>query len=158
METFSALLALCAGNSQFNGEFSTQRPATRSLDVFFDLRPNKQLSKHAWGWLFETPSLSLWRHCNAVVCLQTPQHLRRHSAYWKVRHAFIKVYLAMNDPKYHYGFMRSFKMADRLSKNPCALRVLNPWNTSAHSKHAEFVHVYIYIAHAMHNHVLLLFG
>ena len=25
---------------------------------------NKQLSKQSWGWWFETPSHSLWRHCN----------------------------------------------------------------------------------------------
>ena len=48
------------------GEFPTQRPVTRSFDVFFDLRLNKRLSKQPWGWWFETPSLSLWRHCN--VC------------------------------------------------------------------------------------------
>ena len=38
METFSALLALCAGNSPVPGEFPTQRPVTRSFDVFFDVR------------------------------------------------------------------------------------------------------------------------
>ena len=27
-----------------------QRPVTRSFDVFFDLRLNKQLSKQSWGW------------------------------------------------------------------------------------------------------------
>ena len=37
---------------------------TRSFDVFFDLRQNKQLSKQLWGWWFETPSHSLWRQCN----------------------------------------------------------------------------------------------
>ena len=37
---------------------------TRSFDVFFDLRPNKRLSKQLWGWWFETPSYPLWRHCN----------------------------------------------------------------------------------------------
>ena len=41
-----------------------QRPVTRSCDVFFDLRMNKRLSKQSWGWWFETPSPSLWRHCN----------------------------------------------------------------------------------------------
>ena len=45
METFSALLALCAGNSPVTGEFPTQRPVTRSFDVFYDLRLNKRLSK-----------------------------------------------------------------------------------------------------------------
>ena len=42
METFSALLALCAGNSPMTGEFPSQRPVTRILDVFFDLRLNKR--------------------------------------------------------------------------------------------------------------------
>ena len=64
MEIFSALLALCAGNSPVTGEFPTQRPVTRSFDVFFDLWVNKRLSKQWWGWWFETPSYSLWRHCN----------------------------------------------------------------------------------------------
>ena len=34
MKTFSALLALCAGNSPVPGEFPTQSPVTRSFDVF----------------------------------------------------------------------------------------------------------------------------
>ena len=38
METFFALLAICAGNSPVPGEFPTQRPVTRSFDVYFDLR------------------------------------------------------------------------------------------------------------------------
>ena len=38
------------------GEFPTQRPVTRSFDVYFDLRPNKRLSKQSWGWWFETLS------------------------------------------------------------------------------------------------------
>ena len=38
-------------------------PVTRSFDVFFDLRPNKRLSKQSWGWCFETPSRPLWLHC-----------------------------------------------------------------------------------------------
>ena len=64
METFSTLLALCAWNSPVIGEFPSQRPVTRSFDVFFDLRLNKRLSKQSWGWWFETPSRLLWRHCN----------------------------------------------------------------------------------------------
>ena len=46
------------------GEFPTQKPVTRSFDVYFDLRPNKWLSKQSWGWWFETLSCSLWRHRN----------------------------------------------------------------------------------------------
>ena len=66
METFSALLAICVGNSPVPGEFPAQRPVTRSFDVFFDLRLNNPLSKQWWGWWFETSSRSLWRHCNVT--------------------------------------------------------------------------------------------
>ena len=62
METFSALLALCAGNSPVDGEFPAQRPVTRGFDIFFDLHLNKRFSKQSWGWWFETSSRSLWRH------------------------------------------------------------------------------------------------
>ena len=44
METFSALLAIYAGNLPVTGEFPAQRPETRNFDVFFDLRLNK-------GWV-----------------------------------------------------------------------------------------------------------
>ena len=67
METFSALLAICAGNSPVPGEFPAQRPVTRSFDVSFDLRPNKRLSKQWWGWWFETISRPLWRHRNVSI-------------------------------------------------------------------------------------------
>ena len=67
METFSALLALCAGNSPVTLEFPSQRPVARSLDVLFDLCLNKRLSKHSWDWWFETPSCSLWRHRNGDI-------------------------------------------------------------------------------------------
>ena len=64
METFFTFLAICAGNSPVPGESPSQRPVTRSFDVYFDLRPNKQLSKRSWGWWFEMQSRSLWRHRN----------------------------------------------------------------------------------------------
>ena len=65
METFSALLAICAGNSPVPGEVPAQRPVTWRFDVFFDLRLNKRLSKQSRGWWFETLSRPLWRQCNA---------------------------------------------------------------------------------------------
>ena len=58
METVSALLALCVGNSPVTGY------GTQSFDVFFDLRLNKRFSKQSWCWWFKTPSHSLWRHRN----------------------------------------------------------------------------------------------
>ena len=56
METFSALLAICAGNSPVTGEFPSQRPVTRSFDVFFDLRLNEQRDGNV-----ESVSMS-WRY------------------------------------------------------------------------------------------------
>ena len=61
---FSALLALCAGNSPVCSEFPAQRPVTQSFDIFFDPRLNKCLSKQSWDWWFERLSIPLWRHCN----------------------------------------------------------------------------------------------
>ena len=49
MEKFSALLAICVGISPVHGEFPAQMPVTQSFDVFFNLRPNKRLSKQWWG-------------------------------------------------------------------------------------------------------------
>ena len=54
------------------GEFTghrwnpSQKPVTRSFDVFFDLCPNKRLSEQLWGWWFETSSRSLWRYSNDI--------------------------------------------------------------------------------------------
>ena len=47
---------------------------TRSFDVFFDLRLYIRLSKQSWGWWFETPSRSLWRHCNGHPRSPPSQH------------------------------------------------------------------------------------
>ena len=65
METFSAWLALCAGNSPVTGEFPSQRPVTRSSDVFFDLYLDRRLSKQSRRWWFET--YSLWHYCNVTL-------------------------------------------------------------------------------------------
>ena len=43
-------------------ECTAQKPLTRSFDVSFDLRLDKRLSIQSWGWRFETPARSLWRH------------------------------------------------------------------------------------------------
>ena len=69
LETYSALLGICAGNSPVTGDFPAQRPVTRSFDVFFDRRLIKRLSKQSRGWWFQTPSRPLWPHCNdACYC------------------------------------------------------------------------------------------
>ena len=55
METFSALLALCAGNSPVTGKFPAQMAVTRSFDVFFDLRQHN-------GWVNNGEDGYLRRH------------------------------------------------------------------------------------------------
>ena len=59
------------------GEFPAQRPVPRSFDVFFDLSLNNRLSKQPWGWWFETPAWSLWRHRNVT----NRNYLNLHSHY-----------------------------------------------------------------------------
>ena len=95
METFSAPLAICAGNSPVPGEFPTQRPVTRSFDVYFDLRPNKRLSKQSWGWWFDTLSCSLWRHCNATWEELTTWNLLTH---------LCVTCLCINGQSWHWGW------------------------------------------------------
>ena len=65
METFSALLALCEGNPLVTGGFPSQRPVTRSFEVFFDARLNKRLSKQSKFRWFKMPWRSLLRHYNS---------------------------------------------------------------------------------------------
>ena len=54
------------------GEFTghrrnpTQRPVSRSFDVFFDLHLNKRLSEQSLGWWFETPWRPLCRRCTVL--------------------------------------------------------------------------------------------
>ena len=53
------------------GEFTGHRwiPRTKASDAELWCS-NKRLSKHSWGWWFETPSHSLWRHGNDIpYCL-----------------------------------------------------------------------------------------
>ena len=69
---FRATGPLC-GEFTGPGEFSAQRPVTRSFDIFFDLRLNKRLSKQSWGWWFETLSGPLWRHGNVVYFTDTTE-------------------------------------------------------------------------------------
>ena len=92
MEIFSALLALCAGNSPVTGEFHIQRPVTHSFDVFFDRHLNKPLSKQWWDWWFETPWHPLWRHCDVIAFIKpfwatlyqhsTPLLVQNASTHW----------------------------------------------------------------------------
>ena len=59
------------------GEFTGHRwiPLTKASHaelwcLFLSARLYKRLSKQSWGWWFETPSRSLWRHCNAYTSVE----------------------------------------------------------------------------------------
>ena len=60
------------------GNHWSQRPVTRSFDVFFDLRLNKRLSKQSWRRWFETPSCSFWRHCKDIQPTLSSRNLFQH--------------------------------------------------------------------------------
>ena len=71
METFSALLAICAGNSPVTGEFPAHSPHKGQrrealMFLFFYLCLNIRLRKQSWGWWLETLSRPLWCHCKVI--------------------------------------------------------------------------------------------
>ena len=84
METFSELLAICAGKSPVTDDFPTQRSVTQSFDVFFGLRLNKWLSKQWWGWWFGTLSRPFWRHCNGHVQFVATALLLAHQLHYLI--------------------------------------------------------------------------
>ena len=90
METFTEFLAIYAGNSPVPGEFPTQRPVKRNFDVYFDLRPNKWLSKQSWGWWFETPLRPLWRHHYEL-------HAWRHAGFSINGNTYSEIHFCLNE-------------------------------------------------------------
>ena len=70
METFSALLALCAGNSPVTGEFYSQRPVTGSFDVFF-------IFARISGWVNNDEAGDVRRHrANYDVTVMNKAHVQ----------------------------------------------------------------------------------
>ena len=72
------LLALCVGNSPVTDEFPSQKPVMQSLNIFFDLRLHKRLSKQSRCRRFETPLCSLWCDCNVrsiSLCYQVESNI-----------------------------------------------------------------------------------
>ena len=78
MKIFSVLLALCKGNPLVTGGFPS-KAGDAELWCFFDLSPNKWLSKQWRRRWFETPPRSLWRHCNGLPSDSTSS---RHFKHW----------------------------------------------------------------------------
>ena len=78
------------------GEFHSQRPVTRSFDVFFDLRLNKWLSNPSRRWWLETPSRSLWRHCNEELVWSSSNQImtyRHHQTIISIRQSIWECHL-----------------------------------------------------------------
>ena len=104
MKAFSALLALCEGNPPVTGRFPSQRPVTRSFDMSFDLHLNKRLSKDSRCRWFETPSRSIWRHCNNVIscrigpCYNETRWYNQHAANFLWNVSIVVVCFVLNIP------------------------------------------------------------
>ena len=108
----------CAGNSLVTGEFPAQSPVTLSFDVFFDLRLNNRLGKHSWGWWFETPPRSLWRHCYEMVF---KKHLNIEA--WTKLH-FQKHFSWMKIVVFGFKFHRSLFLSVQLTQGSALVRVI----------------------------------
>ena len=140
METFSALQALCAGNSPVTGEFPLQRPVTRSFDVFFNLCLKQRLSKQSRRRWFETPSPSLWRHCDVVHLKLFAQYNYSRNAlsgYHKCTKAFtwnpvIQIkHGRINKDKFIMNGQKKFFLPDSLCSNRASVRRSYPWSILA---------------------------
>ena len=76
----SALLALCAGNSPVIGEFPSQRPVTRSFDVFFDLH-----LMYGWVNIHEAGALTHHRTLYDITVMSRESKNRTWKVY-RVKH------------------------------------------------------------------------
>ena len=99
METFSALLALLVGNSPVTDESPSQRPVTQTFGVFFDLLPNKRLSKQSWRWWFEMPLLLLYD----VIVMQFSKlmSIQFHEVLMYVQHIFRSILMVFLAAVFH---------------------------------------------------------
>ena len=52
---------------EFTGPPWIPRTKARDAELWCFLRLNKRFRKQSWGWWFETPLRSLWRHCNDMI-------------------------------------------------------------------------------------------
>ena len=80
METFSTLLAICAGNSPVTGELPSQRPVTRSFGVFFDLREAGDLKRHRAHYDVTVMHDSVQHHPS-----HASNNVSRWQSYWRAR-------------------------------------------------------------------------
>ena len=78
IETFSAVQALYEGYPPVTGGSPHKKTVMQIFDIFFDLRLNKRLKIQSIRWWFETPSCSLWRHCNIPSKIKSFYTLQTH--------------------------------------------------------------------------------
>ena len=126
MDTFSALLAICVGNSSVPGEFPAQRPASGVL-MFF-LRPNKRLSKQSLGWWFETLSRPLWRHCN-------DQSLVKRDII--VEPYFSKLHRGTFDSYFHFSKWCAHTWTIHHAMMKCTAYDRKIWHSGLHETHSQ---------------------
>ena len=104
METSSALLVICAGNSPVTGEIPAQRPVTRSFAVFFDLRLNKRLSNNG-----EAGDLRCHRAHDDVIAMHT-QILAQGNVFENIVPNMISILCKLKDTNL---FGREHKLSNR---------------------------------------------
>ena len=78
-----ASLALWVGTSLVSGEFPLKGQWRGALIFSLICALNRlKLSKQSWGWWFEMPSPSWWRHCNVMTTGAT-LHILRLAGRWR---------------------------------------------------------------------------
>ena len=93
-------------------------PHTKASDAelwcFFDLHPNKRLSKRWWGWWFETPSCPLCLYCN-VINLDSCQF--QATTIQHIHPYYIYIYI------YAHSRMNTHTYVCVLNMYPCVLKI-----------------------------------
>ena len=123
METFSALLALCAGNSPVSGEFPAQRPVTRSFDVFFDLR-----LINGWVNTHEAGDLRRYRvHYDVIVMFSLREIklllLSKHNSLYA--HIYCSIWLNCNVMNYICPWPNNIIPTNQLRRNGPPYRLVS---------------------------------
>ena len=107
----------------------------RCFDVYFDLRPNKQLSKQSWGWWFETSSRPLWRHHNGSLCIRTTHAL----LYLIVVGIWTTLSISIKDSSFDYSTDRESTLKDM---GKIGRHLFKLWYHEACDYRLTFDHVY----------------
>ena len=114
----------------------SQRPVTRSFDIFFDLRLNKRLSKQSWRRWIETPSRSFWRHSNWKICRLLADGtlssiLKKHLHFYTNSLAFLPTWKIQSSGVNVMGGCRTIDNSWTVPNNRKPERVSN-WHTDAY--------------------------